>query len=81
MDEEIVTAAERDIAVLRETGFTVVVDVEIYGCVEARVSLHGEERYSRPQFHSRSCASPRETNVPPHSHGSASMTGSVTVIS
>lgn len=42
-DEEIVGAAQRDIAALREARFTVIVEVEIYGCVEARVSLNGDD--------------------------------------
>lgn len=41
-DEEIVDAARRDIDSLRAEGFRVEVDVEIYGCVEARVSRGGD---------------------------------------
>ena len=36
-DEEIVGAADRDIETLRAAGFQAVVDIRIYGCVEARV--------------------------------------------
>lgn len=36
-DEQIVEAAQRDIETLRAARFLVVVDVRIYGCVEARV--------------------------------------------
>ena len=42
-DEEVWDAAQKDIATLREAGFLVVVDVEVYGIVEARVSQYGEE--------------------------------------
>lgn len=37
-DEEIGFVADADIALLRQAGFRVSIDVQIYGCVEARVS-------------------------------------------
>ncbi|MGK9050207.1 hypothetical protein [Neorhizobium petrolearium] len=41
-DEEIGAVAERDLETLRADGFTVSVDVFIYGCVEASISRGGE---------------------------------------
>ena len=41
-DEEIVAAANADIATLRNAGYRVAIDVEIYGCVEATVSKEGQ---------------------------------------
>lgn len=40
-DEQIVAEAERDIASLRAAGFELIVDIRIYGCVEARVRRSG----------------------------------------
>ena len=37
-DEEIGAAADKDIQSLREAGYRVAIDIEIYGCVEATVS-------------------------------------------
>lgn len=41
-DEEIGAAADKDIDTLRDAGYRVAVDVEIYGCVEATVSKDGQ---------------------------------------
>jgi len=41
-DEEIGAAADKDIETLRDAGYWVAVEVEIYGCVEATVSKDGQ---------------------------------------
>jgi hypothetical protein len=41
-DEEIVVSAKTDIAKLEADGFSVAIDVNVYGCVEASVTRGGE---------------------------------------